>query len=89
LPHELLLALTVALEDAVVRRDWPEVDALFGERGNILSSVQVMESTEVAAILEADAKLHLRLESERTALQSQLKISRKSNAARRLYSKFG
>ena len=84
-----LLFWTCALEDAVVRRDWPEVNALFGERGQLLSDAPPVASSNVSAILEADARLsQARLESERSSIMSKLRQTRKASAARNLYAKF-
>ncbi len=89
MPLEQLLALTVALEDAVGRRDWPEVNVLFSERGQILDSDIQVDPSQVEAILRADARLHERLQAERSVLQTQLKQTRKVAAAQKLYTKLG
>jgi hypothetical protein len=83
-----LLALTFALEDAVVRHDWPEVTALFGERGRLLDSAPNLGAANTKSILEADAKLQRRLETEKSHVLAKLKQTRKVSAARKLYSKF-
>jgi hypothetical protein len=88
LSDDRLLTLTYALEDAVIRRDWPEVNALFGERGQLLDTAPRLASTNVEAILAADARLTACLESERTSVLTQLRQSRKVSAARNLYAKF-
>ena len=88
MPDERLLSLTYALEDAVVRRNWQEVDAIFDQRGKLLDSGPRLDPACCEAILEADRRLQARLQTERAAIASSLRRTRKVSAARKLYAKF-
>ncbi len=84
-----LLALTLAIQEAVIRRDWDEVKVLFTARGEILDAAPPLEGSKTGALLAADAELQELLQRERSVVLGQLKQSRKVVAAHRLYSQFG
>lgn len=87
MPDERLLSLTFALEDAVVRRNWQDVNAIFDERGKLLDAGPRLDPSKFDAILEADRRLQARLESERDAIAAKLRRTKKVSAARKLYLK--
>lgn len=86
MPPEKYLILSLALENAIARENWPEVTTLFDARAEGLDTFGSVPEDLKSQILAVDERLTRNLLVRRREILSQMRQLKKVSRARNTYS---